>query len=171
AYSFSPIINMDVFEENPDEFGRSIVVGSGPFIFDQWEGDSVTVVRNDAYSGPPPFVTNKGAPYLDAITYTWLPDQSTRTINLESGEFDIVEKPAPQDVARLEANPDIVVIKQPQTSLLYLGFNFKREELLGDHRVREAIYRAVDRDPIIERVLFGLATPAYSPVVPHDPDH
>ena len=171
AYSFSPIINMNVFEENPDEFGRSIVVGSGPFIFDQWEGDSVTVVRNDAYSGPPPFVTNKGAPYLDAITYTWLPDQSTRTINLESGEFDIVEKPAPQDVARLEANPDIVVIKQPQTSLLYLGFNFKREELLGDRRVREAIYRAVDRDVIIDRLLFGLATPAFSPVVPHDPDH
>lgn len=171
AYIYSPIINVAELEANPDEYGRSIVVGSGPFVFEEWEGDSVTVVRNETYSGAPPFVDNDGAPFLDAITYTWLPDQSTRTINLEAGDFDIVEKPAPQDVARLEANPDVVVIKQPQTSLLYMGFNFQREELLGDHRVREAIYRAVDRDPIIERVLFGLATPAYSPVVPHDPDH
>jgi peptide/nickel transport system substrate-binding protein len=171
AYVYSPIVSVKALEANPDEFGKSVVVGSGPFTFESWEGDSVTVVRNPTYSGPPPFVTNKGAPYLDSITYTWLPDQSTRTINLESGEFDIVEKPAPQDIARLEANPDIVVVKQPQTSLLYLGFNFKRQEKLGDKRVREAIYRAVDRQAIIDNLLFGLATPAYSPVVPHDPDH
>ena len=171
AYVFSPIVNIGALEANPEEYGKSVVVGSGPFVFDEWAGDSVTVVRNEGYGGPPPFVANQGAPYLDAITYTWLPDQSTRTINLESGDFDIVEKPAPQDVARLEANPDVVVVKQPQTSLLYLGFNFKREAVLGDRRVREAIYRAVDRDTIIDRLLFGLATPAYSPVVPHDPDH
>jgi peptide/nickel transport system substrate-binding protein len=171
AYIYSPIVHFATLQANPEEYGKSIAIGSGPFKFVSWEGDSVTVERVPDYFGAPDYIENKGPAYLDRITYTWLPDQASRTVNLESGTFDMVEKPAPQDVERLENNPDLVVVKMPQPALLYMGFNFKQQEKLGDRRVREAIYRAVDRQVIIDRVLFGLATPAFSPVVPHDPDY
>jgi peptide/nickel transport system substrate-binding protein len=59
------------------------------------------------------------------------------------------------------------VITRPAISILYLGFNFK-SEILQDKAVREAISRAIDRKPIIDKVMFGMANPAYSPVVPQD---
>jgi peptide/nickel transport system substrate-binding protein len=110
---------------------------------------------------------NRGVGYLDGIKYAWLPDQASRSVNLEAGDFDIIEQPAPQDVARLQANPDITVVKHPAISILYLGFNFKTE-FLKDHAVREAIYRSIDRKIIIDKVMFGQAVAAYSPVPPTD---
>ena len=168
AYLYSPIVDPTAVASAGQDYGKTVVVGSGPFKFDKWEGDSVSVVRNPDYSNPPAFMANKGPAYLDRITYTFIPDLSTRTLNLESGTFDIVRSPAPQDVAQLEKNPDVTVIKEPAISILYMGFNFKKQALLGDKRVREAIFRAVDRQPIIDRVLFGQANPAYSPVVSFD---
>jgi peptide/nickel transport system substrate-binding protein len=167
TYLYSPVVNIAVKKANPEEYGRSIAVGTGPYKFQVWEGDSVTTVRFDDYFGPPDFMENKGPGYLDQITYSWLPDQATRSVNLETGDFDMIEQPAPQDIPRLEANPDITVLKRPAPAILYLGFNFK-SELLQDRNVREAAFRAIDRNPIIDEVMFGQANPAYSPVVPQD---
>ncbi len=167
AYSFSPMEDLAVKKANRDKWGKSIVIGTGPYKFVSWEGDTAISARSDDYTGGPAFMQNKGLGYLDGIKYVWLPDQSTRAINLQAGDFDIIEQPAPQDVARLEADPNLVVLKAPQISILYLGFNFKTP-VLQDHAVREAIYRSVDRKTIIDKVLFGQAVPAYSPVPSFD---
>jgi peptide/nickel transport system substrate-binding protein len=167
-FLYSPIINLREMNESPDEYGRSIVVGTGPFKFESWEGNSTTTVRNEEFFGSPDLMQNTRPAHLDSIKYTYLADQGTRSINLESGDFDIIENPAPQDVIRLEQNPKIVVIKRPAPAIMYFGFNFKNE-LLQDRNVREAIYRAVERNAIVGSVMFGQANPAYSPVVPHDP--
>lgn len=168
AYLYSPLVDASVLTAHAQDYGKTVVMGSGPFTFQSWSGDSVTLTKYADYSNPPAFMQNKGAAYLDKITYTFIPDQSTRSVNLESGTFDIVRSPAPQDVSRLESNADVQVLKIPAISIMYMGFNFKQQTLLGDKNVREAIFRAIDRKPIIDKVLFGQANPAYSPVVPFD---
>jgi peptide/nickel transport system substrate-binding protein len=96
AYSFSPIEDIAVRQANREAFGKSLVMGTGPYKFKSWEGDTAVSVRFDDYFGAPDQMENKGPGYLDQLTYTWLPDQTTRSINLESGDFDIIEQPAPQ---------------------------------------------------------------------------
>jgi peptide/nickel transport system substrate-binding protein len=167
CFIFSPMGNDAMRKANPDAYGRTMADGTGPYKFKSWEGDTLTVERFDDYFGAPGHMDNKGPTYLDQKQYIWLPDQSMRSVNLETGEFDMVEQPAPQDIERLDANPDITVLRRNAPAMLLVQFNHERE-IPADRNVREAVYRAIDRKPIVDQVLFGAAYEGFSNVVPHD---
>jgi peptide/nickel transport system substrate-binding protein len=130
-------------------------VGSGPFLLQEWRRDTHAIfVANDRYF--------KGRPKLDRyivriagspqIAYQWL----------KSGEVDRSSFP-PNDYADAKRQTHLTVYEWwPATSdWSYIGYNL-RQPLLQDVRVRQALAYAVDRQPIIDRVMYGLAQPTYS---------
>ncbi|MCB0130717.1 MAG: hypothetical protein KDD78_07705 [Caldilineaceae bacterium] len=140
-----------------DDGAINTPIGTGPFQISEVEGTSrVLLTRNENY-------WQAGLPYLDAVEITPIPDDTVRETALRGGEIDWVLAIAPQNLASLEADPDVVVATAPQLSYDYIGLNTAREPL-GDVRVRQAIAYALDREQLCEAGYFGICDPVQGPV-------
>ena len=129
----------------------SRVVGTGPFKFQEWiQGDSVTLVRNDAYYGK--------VPYLDSYVLRVWPDQTAMVNALLNDEIDAAELEAP-DIAAVEGTPGITVVHYPTRGFSYYEFNLDPEVTTKwqDQRVRQALLYALDRESIVDNILLGYA--------------
>jgi peptide/nickel transport system substrate-binding protein len=127
----------------------SRVIGSGPFKFHEWrQGESVTLVRNDAYYDK--------VPYLDSYIMRVWPDQTAIVNALLNNELDIARL-EPSDVAAVEAVPDLQVAIYPDRSFIYLEFNLDPTVTTRwqDRRVRQALMYALDRDAIVRDIDLG----------------
>jgi len=168
---YSSIHNPKTYEElGPDNYGIQGVDGTGPFKLDSFTpGDKLVIVRNDAFAWPADIVANKAAPYLDAIEYRYIADATARSAAIEAGDLDIVVAPNLADVERLQQNSNLTVITKPQPACRVVNFNCEKAPF-SDKRVRQAFSHAIQRDPIVERLLFGQGVSAYSLVPPIFPD-
>jgi len=129
------------------------VVGTGPFKFQEWrQGESVTLVRNDAY------YDQQAVPIIDELVMRVLPDPATEVEALEAGEIDIVEvTPAPQ-VEEVQNTEGLKVEIYPGYSFSYVGLNMDPEKttLFQDQRVRAALFIAIDKEAIKNNIYLGL---------------
>jgi peptide/nickel transport system substrate-binding protein len=125
-------------------------IGTGPFSFSEWtSGDSIELVRNDAYWG--------GAPNLDGVTYRFIPDATVALTNLQAGEVQWTDNLPAQQVNSLKDSSDITVESVPSNDYYYFAANENRDPY-SDARVRQALAWAIDRDAIVQAALFGNAT-------------
>ena len=68
-------------------------VGTGPFKWDYWhKGSALKLVRNPNYWQP-------GKPYLNSVTWTDMPSDNTRELQLKGGQAQVDEFPAWSTVA------------------------------------------------------------------------
>jgi peptide/nickel transport system substrate-binding protein len=91
---------------------------------------------------------------------------------LQGGELDIATDVPFNQIEPLSANPDFVLVPDAVAKIDYIGLNLLRPPL-DDKTLRQAINYAVDKDSIVQNVLFGAGQPAtsYLPLMPgHDPD-
>lgn len=138
--------------------------GTGPFRLESRVLDSQTILT--AFPG----WWDKPTHNLTKVTYIPLKSPATRTASLLSGAIDATVELPLQDVDRVRADPKLAVIQGPELRTIYLGFDLARDELpasdvkgknpFKDHRVREAIYRAIDEDTIKHAVMRDTAWPA-----------
>ena len=137
---------------------------AGPYQFkERTRGSSLTYVKNPNYTTIMPYVKNQGAAKFDSITVRIIPDEQTRVLELEKGNIHIVTSLPPQEVKRLESSKDINIIRQPENGIWYLGFNNKKAPFT-DKAVRTAISMAIDRRPMVEVAMEGLAQPIHGPL-------
>ena len=159
-----PIICKSVFEgtvpmQNPS---ANRPIGTGPFKFAAWErGQFVRLDKNDKYWKP-------GLPLLNRIIAHFIPDAATRSAALETGEAHYAAYSAVNaaDIRRMQANPIL-----SSTTLGYgttaatsvLEFNMRRPHL-AKKEVRQAICYAIDRQFIVNNILYGFGKPAVGPL-------
>jgi peptide/nickel transport system substrate-binding protein len=169
---FSRLVNMKKRKELGDDYAKKVIDGSGPFEFVEWApGDHVSVRRWEEYPGAiVPFFVNKEKAYLEGIRWTYIAETATRALQLQNKELDSLKGPAFQDIERLQADPNLVVTEVGEQALWYLGLNFER---LGfaDLKVRQAVAAALDRNAIVDKLVFGHGKPAFGPIPPSSPDY
>lgn len=142
------------------EFGRR-PVGTGPFRFVSWETKSEIVLqRHDGWWG--------GRPGVKDLVFRVIPDANARTQVLRAKQAQIIDNVGLSTLPQLEADPDVVVIKQPGMHLAYLSMNVKKPPF-DDLRVREAVALALDKRRIVQAGWEGRAQPAVTPVPPNLP--
>jgi peptide/nickel transport system substrate-binding protein len=140
--------NAIVARENVEQRGdlkQAPVIGTGAFILQQADPNGTsTLVRNPDY-----FLS--GRPYLDGYQYTVVPDRDTQIAAFRSGNLEayLAHNLSPDEVASLKrTNPNF----QFQTFRLYggteIGMRTDRPPF-NDLRVRQAVYKAVDAEAII----------------------
>jgi peptide/nickel transport system substrate-binding protein len=137
-------------------------VGTGPFMWDRRVvGQSVTFKRN-------PFYWQRGKPFLDRVTWTFVSDENTRELQLRGGQIHINEFPPFNSIAKLRRTPGIKMHLFPSTRTDYLLMNHSYAPL-ADRHVRRAISYAIDRGSIVRSILFGFGRPANSFMPPQVP--
>jgi peptide/nickel transport system substrate-binding protein len=137
-------------------------VGTGPYMWDKRVvGQSVTFKRN-------PYYWQKGKPYLDSVTWTFVTDQNTRELQLRGGQIQVDEFPPFNSIKKLKNTPGVTMTLFPSTRTDYLVMNHKYAPL-ADRNVRRAISYAIDRASIVKSVLFGFGKPANSFMPPQVP--
>jgi peptide/nickel transport system substrate-binding protein len=137
-------------------------VGTGPFMWDYWhKGTALKLVKNPYYWQP-------GKPYLNSVTWTDVPSDNTRQLQLQGGQAQIDEFPAWSSVAALKSTPSVAMDLFSSTRTDYMLFNEKRKPF-NDVHVRRAISLAINRDAMIKAVLFGNGTSANSFMPPQVP--
>ena len=113
---------------------------------------------------------------VSEIIFTPIGNDATRVAALVSGEIDMMDPVPLQDIARIEANPNLKVMKGPELRTIFLGMDQKRDELLfssikgknpfKDKRVRQAFYQAIDIEAIKEKIMREASTPTGLMVAP-----
>jgi len=137
-------------------------IGTGPFMWDKRTvGQSVTLKRN-------PFYWQKGKPYLDKVTWTFVSDENTRELQLRGGQIQVDEFPPFNSITKLKKTPGVTMTLFPSTRTDYLDMN-EQYPPLADRHVRRAISYAIDRQAIVKSVLFGFGKPANSFLPPQVP--
>lgn len=130
-----------VTELGDDAYGRS-PIGTGPYKFVSWiSGDNITLERWDDYYGEAAKIKN--------VVCRFITENSSRTINLESGDVDFVFDLQETDVERIQNGENTKVVIAAGPTDRYFAFNCQHEPFT-DVRVREAMIMATDLDSIRE---------------------
>ncbi|MCL0069394.1 glutathione ABC transporter substrate-binding protein [Dehalococcoidia bacterium] len=158
SHSFIGMLSPTAVKALPEGEVVEYPVGTGPFKMYEWvRGEHITLVANDEYWG--------GRPRLDKIVWEIIPEDATRVMRLEAGDVHHIYRVPPMDVPRLEADPEIEVVRAPSVRVIYVGFNCLVEPF-DDPKVRRALNYAVDKEAIVEFVLGGAGRPSDAPIVP-----
>jgi peptide/nickel transport system substrate-binding protein len=137
-------------------------VGTGPFKWDYWhKGSALKLVRN-------PYYWQKGKPYLNSVTWTDVPSDNTRQLQLKGGQAQVDEFPAWSTVSALKGTPNVTMSLFNSTRTDYLMLN-ELVKPFQDVHVRRAISLAVNRSALVKAVLFGNGKPANSLFPPQVP--
>lgn len=144
-------------------------VGTGPFCFKEWvSGQKIVLEANQNYF--------EGRPFINRYIFRLIPDTSTMYMELKAGGIDQMGL-TPVQFARQTENPrfkaDFNKYRYPSGTYLYLGYNL-RHPLFQDVRLRRAMTAAINKDELIQGVLFGMGQKANGPMIPgrwaHNPD-
>ncbi|WP_232818517.1 ABC transporter substrate-binding protein [Elioraea thermophila] len=138
--------------------------GIGPFRLVAREPDTRTALEAN------PRWWDRPLHNLTTVTFQPIRAAATRTAALLSGAIDATVEIPPQDIPRIEQNPNLQVVQGPELRTIYFGFDHFRDELLDsdvkgknpfkDRRVRQAVYQAIDVEAIRRSVMRGQSWPA-----------
>jgi len=128
--------------------------GTGAFKFVKWNhGDSIEYEANEDYYG--------GAPAFKKLIWRFIPEGTTRSLELEGGGVDFVIDVDAANMAGIEANDALKMIVVDSISLQFLNLN-DTKGYLSDINVRKAINCAVNKQAVVQIAENGHAMVAYA---------
>lgn len=141
-------------------------IGTGPFVLENWVfGDQLVLRANENYRKYPDF------PRVDQVIIRIIPSREVGKALISSGEIDILWDLTEADVPEFEEDPNVVVNSRPSPGTERLLINLADPALdatddpinnphpiLGDLRVRQAIELGIDKQFLVDQLLFGATT-------------
>ncbi len=140
-------------------YWTSDFVGTGPFQMKTYERDSFLILEAN-----PAFVL--GRPRIDEITVRFTGDANAALAAALAGDLDLTLG----RVVSLEQGVQVqdqwssghLDVRASGSLVVYPQFINPSPTVVGDARLREAVYRAIDRKQIVDSLLFGVTQPAHT---------
>lgn len=149
-------------EEKGEEGIAEQPIGTGPFVLTSWtRGEKMVFQKNANY-------WEEGTPKVDEIDLTVVADDSTRIMQLESGQIDIAADVPYSRVSELQAMDNLSVSLFDSTDVKFVLLNCQKEAT-GDKNVRKALALATDKQAINDAVYYGNGTLAETYLAPSLP--
>ncbi len=154
---------------NAAEFNTLAPIGTGPFMFREWvKDDHIALVKNPEYF--------KGAPNIDFWYYKVVADQTVEYAQLQTGEVDYADiKGALWEDAQKQSYLNCKAYSQFSFTFYIYQLDPEKSPLFLDVRTRQALLYALDREALVDSVIFGLGEIAHSTVPPlswaYNPDN
>lgn len=141
-----------------DEFYKQ-PIGSGPFKVESFvPQQNLLLTGNEEYWD--------GEPQLTELEFVNIPETAARLTALDTGEIDVTWTVPSDQIAELENNEDIEVIKSP-SYLYYLNWFNSSREPFDDPKVRQALWHAIDTEAIVED-LYGVTGEVLGSPIPNE---
>jgi peptide/nickel transport system substrate-binding protein len=146
----SAILSPAGAEQSPNTYEAYVApVGTGPYRFVERVPDERYVFeRFDDYWG--------GPSYFAGQEWMVVPEAATRESLVLAGDADVAVSPPLADLSSLGSNDSVQVLTEPTARLIAIQMNVQ-DPAFSDVRVREALNLAVDKQAIIDTVMFGTA--------------
>lgn len=167
------------------DVSSQLPLGWGPYIIDKWEaGKSLHLVKNLNY-----FRADSGLPKFDELTFLIVPDTEAAISALVDKTCDVLDPSTRLDgqvglLQQMRLDNQVRLLTAQTNVMEWLGFgitpasyddgfNVKKDrpDLFGDKRTRQAIAMCLDRQKVVDNVLFGLSQVPDSYVPPDHPLH
>ncbi|MFN2384173.1 MAG: peptide-binding protein [Gemmatimonadota bacterium] len=133
-------------------------VGNGPFRFVSWEANQQAVF--EAY---PDFW--RGRPHLDRVVIRIIPEQTTELTELLTGGIDYMRAVPPAEMERVKSTDGVTGFDYEARSYTYLAWNTKNP-LFSDPAVRRALTMGINRQQIVDALLYGYGEIAVADAMP-----
>jgi peptide/nickel transport system substrate-binding protein len=179
--SFSPtdLLETDVSTREP--------AGWGPYILQEWKpGESIRLTRNRLY-----FRADEGLPKFANLTFRFVSDADTAVSDLLAGKCDLLDPSVQLDsqvglLRELQQSQKVQLAVAKTNIMEQLALGIKpaayddgyypspsgdRPDFLGDPRTRQAIAMCLDRQRVVQSVLFDLSVVPDSFLPPGNPEH
>jgi peptide/nickel transport system substrate-binding protein len=174
-------------------------VGWGPYVLQEWiPGDHLTLTKNIRY-----FRADDGLPIFDTLIFRIVPDPNAAMSDLVAGKCDVLDPTINLDgqlsfLLQMQTDGQAQALTTTTSIIEWLGLGLTpgsyddgytttppldRPDFFFDQRTRQAIAMCLDRQKVVDTVLFGLSVvpntyiandhPLYNAVVapfPYDPD-
>src|SRR5206468_10673930 len=88
--------------------------GTGPYVLKEWvKGDHITFEANPNYWGT--------APTVKTLIFRWSAEAAQRLLELPAGTVDGITSPAPDDLAKIEADATLKLFPYSNPNIFYIG--------------------------------------------------
>lgn len=151
------IIPKHIYENEEDwstcEAATSHPIGTGAFKFVEYKpGSNITLEKNPDYF--------KGAPAIDRLIYSVIPDSNTAVQAFYNGEIDLLTGVPNSEVPTMQQDSNIKLGVMTAARRYQLICNMDNE-IMSKWEVRKAIALGIDREEISQKGTNGLQEPAY----------
>lgn len=155
---FTAIVPKHAVEKDEEGFQQN-PIGTGAYKFVEWkQGEYTKLEANEEYF--------QGAPKTKNLEMKVVPEASQRVIAIETGEADLAYAVSANDAKRVEEDENLQLFKGASQSVSYLTINSENEKF-ADKKVRQAIRYAIDKQAIVDTLLYGSGEIADSIIPPN----
>src|SRR6266851_9314680 len=117
-------------------------IGTGPYMLQKWDlGNEMDFTRFDGYWG-----TKAKA---KTLIFRWNADAVQRFTELQAGNIDVFDNPAPADFATIKSNANFQMMTRDGLNTLYLAMN-NNFPPFDNVKVRQAVAYALDKKRIVD---------------------
>jgi peptide/nickel transport system substrate-binding protein len=140
-----------------DWFADHLTV-SGPYRLETWERQQqIILVRNEKHF-------DRSLPMMDRIVFRIVPQELNRIGQLLSGELDFVNNVSISEAGNTGQTDDVVFQSYWSGRYNFICWNLNNP-LFAKRQIRQALTMAIDRQALIDALLFGRATISTSPIL------
>ncbi|MFC0527527.1 ABC transporter substrate-binding protein [Phytohabitans kaempferiae] len=134
-------------------------IGSGPYKVEVFEPEVRAVVvpfeKYKPIDAEPDGLAGRRQAMLERVEFQVVPEDGAAAAGLETGQFDVDIRVAPSEAERLDALPDVSVLKSDGSSWTVLSLNLASGAPIDNLKVRQAITYALDRQKFLDVTNFG----------------
>ncbi len=142
-------------------------VGTGPYTLTSWEPGVALTFQSRGVKLPNRFLGTGpgGAPGVDTVVFRIIPAKDTNLAALEAGEIQVVTSDVLDvgDSQTLDTMPNVRPQYVPGTTWEHLTLNLDTS-ILSDKNVRQAIAYGLNRQELVDIILYGKSEPAASQI-------
>ena len=117
-------------------------VGTGPYMVQEWvRGDHITFVQNPLYHGT--------IPANSTFILRWNKEAASRLLDLRGGNVNGIAEVTADDLATIQADPNLQLAPRTINNFLYLGINNTKPPF-DNEKVRQAFAMLINKQQIVD---------------------
>ena len=177
GFSAAELPEIDIASRTP--------LGWGPYVLQEWvPGDHLTLTKNIRY-----FRADEGLPIFDTLVFRIVPDPNAAVSDLVAGKCDLLDATINLDgqlsfLLQMQTDGQAQALTATNNIIEWLGIGITpasyddgysttppldRPDFFFDQRVRQAIALCLDRQRVVDTVLFGLSVVPNTYISPNHP--
>jgi peptide/nickel transport system substrate-binding protein len=141
--------------ENKADYGRTAIVGTGPFKVVSLAQDKMVLDRFDGWWGD---LNGPFGAHVKHVVGVPIPDRQTQIAQFITGNIDVIRNASADTVRELSKMPDVRVAPMHDGQLMYVTLDAvgrSDNKVMTDQRVRKAFMMAIDRNELKRTVIPG----------------